>query len=299
MTIPLEHLRDADIEGMKVGDERKLNHSDCPMGVDHKGRLNVLRKSDLMWLVYCYNCGDGNAVFYKALIPNSRSVLATLETHFGKGVHTIEDVMVCETGKNRLPDDFTREGEKWDVWAHERLWKHFTNASEMTAPPYYWGFSPSRNQLITPLYNEVGEEIGYQARLAPGSKPKCITTYYTGGNGKPLFYNGRLSRLVIVEDPLSAARLNLLGYSTMALLGTHMGDVATASLIRYLDTNGIPKMYVWLDGDAAGTEASRKVFVRLVSLRLSGKVVLRGSGSAEPKQIDNLGEEMKEWISRS
>jgi len=299
--IPRAHLDGYPVFDMEVEEERKFNHRECPSGADHRGRLSVLRKAPNLWLVYCYNCGDGNAMSLKCSPHDKESVLQQLVAQYAPEAPIIEDVMVNTTRIKELPKDmFTGSGEKWDVWAHERLWEFNTNASTVIRPPYYWGFSPSMNQLITPIYGTNGEELGYQARQAPGVKPKCITTYYEGNNGKPLFYIGKGKSLFIVEDPISALRINVsCDHHVMALLGTHFGDVATGELIKAVSWYGIENIVIWFDDDNAGKEASFKVFRRVSKLFLSPRTKVETYTYLEPKQVVDLKGHLEAWTSRS
>lgn len=283
---------------MAIGESRQFDHRDCPSGVDHRGRLSVLRKDHGLWLVYCYNCGDGNAIFLRDNVVRAEDVLSQLERHFVKVVEVVDDI-VLTTKRNELPPDATDNPIEWDAWAHERCWNHNTRPSEMVRAPYFWKFSPARNQIIMPLHNVSGESTGYQARLAPAMKPKCITTYYEGHEGAPLYYRANQSNIVfIVEDPLSAARLHLeADMNVMALLGTHLSDTATVALIHLVNWQAIEDIHIWLDDDAAGKEASHKVYQRIAKL-FSGnrRIKVKTHTYIEPKQIQLLREKVKEWI---
>lgn len=303
--IPREHLDGYPVLEMAVGESRNFDHNQCPAGADHRGRLSVLRKANNLWLVYCYNCGDGNALRVagsggEANTEWTKNVLDMLTEHLRPDTPIIEDVMVNTTKYGSLPEDVVVNGEKWDVWAHERLWASHTNVGMVTAPPYNWCFSPSRNQIIMPIYGPDREEWGYQARQAPGIKPKCITTYYQGHNGKPLYYKGVGPWLFIVEDPISAMRINhCCEHHSVALLGTHLNETALVDIIKAVNWYGISNIAVWFDDDAAGKEASHKAYYRLAKMFYPPHCKVRTYTYLEPKQIVDLKGHVEEWTSRS
>lgn len=301
--IPLEHLDPELLFEMEVGQSKSFNHSSCPAGPDHRGRLSVLRKAANLWLVYCYNCGEGNALRMKGGAGVStewtKSVLDMLTEHLAPDEPIIPDEMVGTTRGNSLPVDITYNTIEWDSWAHERLWKFHTNAGKVRNAPYGWGFLPSRNQLITPIVGVEGLLYGYQARQAPDTKPKCITTYFEGHKGKPLFYRGASNILFIVEDPLSALRIHLCcGHHALSLLGTHLSDTALVDLLNIIKAHAIERVMIWFDDDTAGKEASHKVFYRLAKL-LRDPVKVSTHTYLEPKQIIDLKGHVDAWTSRS
>ena len=265
--IPQSYLRTLSLGNMAVGEQLKFNHAECPAGVDHRGRLYVLRKEPRLWLAYCHNCGEGGAVStdsHGGLWAETDTVLKSLENYF-KGSQEIKDTMTLVSTKLALPADCTFATIAWDAWAHERLWEHFTNGTQVIAPPYRWSFSPSLNQLITPINREGEALCGYQARCSPDRKPKCITTYSPNNKGEPLFYIGKQwPTLFIVEDPLSALRIHQdRDASVMALLGTHLNEVAFVSLLRFVERHGINQIVIWMDDDEAGMKAAHLIFMRV------------------------------------
>ena len=267
--IPQSDLNALPLVDMAIGEQRKFDHVECPAGVDHKGRLYILRKEARLWLAYCHNCGEGGAVSTNkrgSIWETPTNVLKSLEKHYAEAP-LVEDAMTLVSKRAKLPADCTYITEAWDAWAHERLWSAFTTASIVSQPPYEWAFSPSLNQLITPIMGVDGGVVlqGYQARCSPNRKPKCITTYFEGFKGAPLFYKGKAGApLFIVEDPLSALRIhNVRSNNVMALLGTHMGDVAMAVLLRVINWYGIGQVVIWMDNDDAGKKASHQVFNRV------------------------------------
>jgi hypothetical protein len=191
-------------------------------------------------------------------------VLNSLVKHF-QDAHEVDDTLTLVTRKHELPADISRSPAGWDTWAHERLWRHYTTASAVIEPPYSWVFSPSLNQIITPIIGVDGATKGYQARCAPGRKPKAITTFFEGHKGEPLFYKGASTEpLVIVEDPLSALRLHQdRQINAFALLGTHLSDVALTNLVRVVNWYGLGNVRVWMDADEAGKKAAGLIFERV------------------------------------
>jgi len=264
--IPKAHLSHLPLDSMKVGEQQKFNHDECPAGVDTRHRLYVLRKEHNLWLAYCHNCSQGNA-FAVGVKPTETSEVMNRLLKFYEGETVLPEEMTLTRRDIQLPDDYTTSYHAFPAWVHDRLWSCHTTLDPLVIKPYHWGYSPSRDQLIIPIFTPPGssEVVGFQARLKPGEKPKCITTYHPDHKGEPILYEDDISTvLVLVEDPLSAARIHgELGYSTVALLGTHLNDVALTEILRRTTWKPTNTIVIWMDDDTPGKEASFKIYHRL------------------------------------
>lgn len=285
--IQRETLEALPIGGMKVGEQGNWNHSDCPAGIDTRRRLYIKRKDNRLWVAFCHNCGESGALKSGVLIPTMADL-----------AHQLRDVVVIKPddpntstfempGAVTLPDDFTQDPSFLDTWVLRRLWDNHSTVE--VAVKHGWGFSPSRNQMITPIYHKDGNMGGYQARNAPGILPKCITTYAQGHKGYPLFYRRLESNiLIIVEDPLSAMRLHEETFVTsVALLGTHLNAHALSQIIHYVKQEDVKHITIWMDADIPGKVAGVKIHKELRSL-FGKDVNILVSAQPEPKLIEHL-----------
>jgi hypothetical protein len=269
------------------GDMIHVNHNECPAGRDTKRRLYI-KNTGTKLLVYCHNCQGWDV---QNIVSNSK---------FRAWVGPADDADVQDFIKNhdndahdteaQLPDDVTNvkfpdECVKWLV------------SSGITAPDvdtYNITYSPSYDRVILPVYNSSGDLIYWQARSCNGKEPKYLNIK---GHPKPLFILGNptiAKRVIIVEDILSAIRLNkwddsvgkgdnsIVGSSLIiALLGTKV-DVSTL-------LNQIPDMseaiYVWLDEDEPGRKAALALKNNLQLLYHSSNKVVYNVGAPQPKKI--------------
>lgn len=291
--IPRSDLLDLPITEIKVGEQGRFNHTNCTAGMDTRGRLYVLHKDNNLWLAYCHNCGETGVLKSGVLMPDMRDIVHQLKDTIYKRDLVADRVVIEQTtAVVQMPDD-ANSGATWDEWAVSRMWQHHTTREIALGMPYAWSFSPSRNQIITPITNRFDCWIGYQARNAPGMTPKSITIYAEGQKGQPLFYNyarpdGRRI-LVIVEDPLSAMRIhNECSVYSCALLGTHLSDVAIQELLRLVDEHEIERILIWMDADSAGSSARLKIYKQLVNLFNPAKVSIGWVGGTEAKQLKDL-----------
>ena len=145
---------------------------------------------------------------------------------------------VYEERAIRIPQDATPQvastpGGTW-------LAQYGITALEIQRYRMLW--SPSRQQLIFPLYNKNGDLVAYQGRnFKPDSKGK----YFSQGKIHDLLYfcGKKSSPIILVEDLLSAIKIGRLGVA-MPLFGS---EASTALLMRLKDH--CQAIIVWLDSD--------------------------------------------------
>lgn len=137
----------------------------------------------------------------------------------------------------KLPEDCT---EQIDKIALKWLDKYDIHAAERSRYRMLW--SPSKQQLIFPLFDKSQELIAYQGRnFAPDSKIK----YKSQGKIHDVLYfcGKKASPIILVEDLLSAIKIGRIGVA-MPLFGS---EASTPLLMRLkAHCNSI---IVWLDSD--------------------------------------------------
>jgi DNA primase len=101
------------------------------------------------------------------------------------------------------------------------------------------------------------------------TKTKMHYSYHVGAN----MTNG----IILTEDLLSAIKLNRLGYSTMALLGTKLHSEALNEILR----KRYKRVLIWLDDDAAGHKAAQDIFKELAPVIVETRV----QAYTQPKEV--------------
>lgn len=115
--------------------------------------------------------------------------------------------------------------------------------------PDTWCWSGSR--LMMPIRGPLHEHRGWIGRALDDRKPKVLT-YREAVDCAFIHWAGDRARqtIVVVEDIPSAERLARLHYRGVALLGTHMDDLAQREIVGEALRNDV-RVLVALDRDAA------------------------------------------------
>jgi len=134
--------------------------------------------------------------------------------------------------------------------ALEWLFKYFI--FEDTIRKYKIGYIPAKHRIILPLFDRDGNLCYYVTRaLIPGD-----VKYLTPPNAKKPLYtieNSRNQALVLVEDFISTIRIGK-NYNVAFLQGTSL----SRELLKHI-ADKYTHVVTWLDSDAAGQGAARKI----------------------------------------
>lgn len=279
-----------------------VNHQDCPAGVDTKRRLYATPTEDGSGvLFYCHHCqGKGiyRIVKYTSHFSDGR-VDKTLVQPTGRttfydksksGVTLADLVSWYETGHYTpltmyAPADI-KEGydNSATILSLAEVWKTLTkrdcygikikendmyidrDGKPVTGDYYY--------RIMLPVIQD-GSVTGLWIRNHPFSKNKVAVF---GSAKKILFDTDEKERvLVIVEDPISAIKLDCLGVPAYSLGGLDMTAGEVIKLRALYD-----RIVVWLDNDTASDNVI-DVIVR--TLQLAGVTkVQRIESLPEPKK---------------
>ena len=133
---------------------------------------------------------------------------------------------------------------------------------------YKIGYSSFFHRIVIPIYNPHKDnklEAVHLRSIDPNDKPKYINL---GTPDKDLiFYSsmpiGYIRGYIIVEDVMSAIKLSMAGFNSVALNGSNITDVQAYRLAN----NGESRIFVWLDGDEAGKKGAKQV---IKQMRLQG-----------------------------
>lgn len=220
-----------------------INHDNCPAGRDTKRRLYI-KNDGTKYLVYCHNCQGWDVVTYDASADGKYKV-----GHNTPDLSSLLDQSDGYDASPRLPDDVTFVTTNWPKECLS--WLAQNNIIESDIQRYGICYSPSYDRVILPVYNKDNELIYWQARDCNGKDPKYLNIK---GCPKPLFViepTRTISRVVIVEDILSAIvfakSANGHDSRVVALLGT---KVESSTISHYIED--VQHVYIWLDEDRAG-----------------------------------------------
>ena len=253
---------------LKLGEEKKYNHSGCKAGVDTKSRLYIKRVVGGR-LAYCHHCNEHG--FARDLTSDGRVLRKWL---FGKD--------------EKEPTTVSRVTKLTDFELHSIASPHIVSWMSKyklnLADDMYFKESVG-GDLILKTYNIHGEFAGFQCRSFNPRKPKYTTHLSGTTNGScAWFYSSaeHFNEVFITEDFSSAYRINRdTGYTAVALLRTTMD---TLSLVDLLD-KAPKKIVIWLDPDEAGMNGAKKLTekIRVFSTDVE---VIHAHSPKEPKDCE-------------
>lgn len=234
----------ADIDELEENQTIHIHH--CKDG-HNNDRLYVTNKGEAT-LFYCHHCSKrgslrNNRATYKRHVRSSGT-----SKYYHQSVHMPSDI-------NTSPRTWPVEALKWPLTA--RL--SFTDMETLGL-----AYSPRINRVCVPV-TFAGEYRGFIARRIEGDGPKYLARYRQDDKDNFIYARCPYDKqtVVIVEDVLSAAKLEKAGYNAVALLGTHISD----SLISFL--SNYSSYVVWLDDDNPD--------VKLKQVKLKDKLALFGN----------------------
>lgn len=254
-----------------------VNHENCSAGVDVKRRLYIKRTGDGVLLAYCHHCGEAGV--YRE--GKTKVSLKTLTEQLEQAAKREGDTRISLlTGCPLLPPDVDFNVAYWPTWARDWLMSYGITGAEQCN--HNIAYSKELDRVIIPTYNLKGQLVFWQGRAAPGAAPKYITKQ---GLNKPVTIVGsRINKnIFVVEDMLSAIKIGRYA-PAIPLLGT---TTHLKSLVDLLNTGGYQNVFIYLDPDPAGMEASVMLHKDLRTL-LSTSIEVRNitlSELVQPKEM--------------
>ena len=206
---------------MQTGSKRKFQH--C----GNSAAANVW-KTQFGIGFHCYRCKESD--FEKFGV---RSVAEVLEAR------AAFDTLSART--TRIPSNAVRLDEP-SVPAEARVWVLRAGLSpEEATERYGFAYHSDTRRVFIP--------IGDKTVLARAVFREDVPKYKLFGLMDGLLYHltGTQTPLVLVEDVLSAIKVNKAGYSSCAILGTSISPETLATLSAIA-----PDIVIWLDPDKAG-----------------------------------------------
>jgi len=221
----------------------------------------LVSHSEKGYSCHCFRCSEPES---HKFIPHGTRSIAEIQRHK-------KELSETKGKPPYLPGDFTLDIPVQYAW----FLKY--GISMHYARKFQLGYSEFFHRIIIPIFNCGRLQAVHMRAINPDDKPKYLNL------GKPepdlLFWaNGTDTKdlIIIVEDVLSAIKINLSGYNAVALNGSSITDVQA---LRLTSTTG--KRIVWLDNDDAGLKGRRQV---VTQLKLQGtKSVYYISSHQDPK----------------
>lgn len=244
-----KELQDA-IRLYAAGDEfdpDRINYTDCP-ACGRARKLMVVRTDDGRPFYRCFAATCGVEGFVDGAYTPPRSGEKTAPV---RRTYALEDLVFTRIA----PRTYDGMCARWG-WLAARAARDYA--------AYHWRWSETRQRVAFPHYGPNGLARAYVLRSLGQAKNKAVLL--------PLRAQGPLTGwmqaerlqsvrpLVVVEDPISAARLHLGGASALCLGGTTLTDDACTELVDYGGRN-YTEVHVALDADATrrGLELVRRL----------------------------------------
>lgn len=305
----LFELAVSSVVGHELNETIHFNHPNCPAGMDTKKRLYATPTEDGTGvLFYCHHCQGRGVYRVKKYTPprglnidklgfDPDNVVTPLPST--KKLTPADLADVYRTGGQFPPPNtpsaiVTTNGNAYMLACLTDVWETFKardfyglrlrektsyvdrERKTVYALPYY--------QLFLPTF-EDGVLTGLWMRNHPNSINKVIVW----GSAKKILYDYQEKErfLVVVEDPISAIKLDCLGVPAYSLGGLDMTAGEVIKLRALYD-----RVVVWLDNDSA---SDKVVDVIVRTLQLAGHRKVQTVRSApEPKKCD--AERIKEEL---
>jgi hypothetical protein len=250
-------------------EQYRLNHEGCPAGEDVRSRLYCKITEDRrLLLVHCFNCGKSGAVKYSAGIgkPSTgtwEDVTHTAQEAAFKAVSMNYEAMAPLNDKDeeQWPLQYFREGD-----GRFEFLEYFSEQFRQT------------EGTVILRRGEPPNVIGYDIRvLSPKGFKRVIHPEHIKESQILVYAIKQNKTAVVCEDPISAMKCAIAGYTGVALCGNNLGQTDAFKIgILY------EKIVVWLDNDGAIVKANAEEATE--RLRLYNDAVRIERVSSDPKK---------------
>lgn len=216
---------------MSVG--QRVRYDYCPFcGERVRGKGFVVTRTKTGFFLWCFRCHAHRHLTRDGIsLSGIRRYLKARENSHGTEEQTLLHNVVS------LPSDFTV-----DIPLAGKLWLTKGGVTDEEIKKYRFGYSPSLDRVILPVWGEEGllywqgraltQQEGVPKYLNVTSKRRCV--YFV--------VNVNSDTTVLVEDILSALAVAKAGANSLALLGSSIN----IGVHEFIKTN---KVRVWLDPD--------------------------------------------------
>lgn len=234
-------------KSLPIGGSKKVEH-DCGEGLPL-----VVFHNENVYGRYCHRCGKLPPVFKE---------LPTLAERAEKAAQSknADDVVAAD---RRPPMPAVFDPALWPKEARLWLFKAGLSIPEITSGGFY--YHESTRRVVIPVVAR-GSLIYWQARRIFGSAAAKYLSMPGGRkNAIPVFGSGH--GIVLVEDLLSAYKIQTAGFRSLCLMGTSL----LPQLWEYLLHE--PEISIWLDPDKAGRTATTEVRNALALVGKSCRII--------------------------
>jgi len=263
------------MEGKPRGTEFNNDHGDCSAGEDNRSRLYYKVTDDgKMLLAHCFNCGCSGAVRINAPVAGvvdtesaaverstALSQYETDEKLWGRAEPVNKTVPIDEWPMKYFAD--SKNG-----------WPEFALAD-------CFGIRATGGWVVIPRgWGDDNVITGFDCRVRSDSHKEYTRNIHPDYKDltKILIYNTSNSNIAIIcEDPISAIKVCLAGYSGVALCGTHLSGDDAFKLGMLYDT-----IVMWLDNDKP--EVIAKANDNANKLKLYNNKVYINYADTDPKK---------------
>ena len=187
----------------------------------------MIRRTHDGVLAVCYRCG---AKGFHSGKPAKRFFKVDVEKHYKT--------------RGNLPSDCTEDYMDWPVEAKQMILKTKVSLADIKGTGIY--YSPSLRRLLFAVSNH-GDHIGFTSKAVfPDDERRYLSILRDNKRGYEVSLGARHREyIVVVEDKLSAVRLNTLGYDTLCLFGTELSVTAA----MYVSNMHKGEALIMLDND--------------------------------------------------
>ena len=161
-----------------------------------------------------------------------------------------------------LPEPCVHDPREWPLLARVWLYKAGLGAPEIARLGAY--YHPDTDRVVLPVL-EAGEVVFWQARSVTGRLPKYLSPPVGKDTLLPRY--GSSTTITLTEDLLSAFKVGLVA-EAWSLMGTHANPRLLAALLERK-----APVAIWLDPDAAGRHAAKKVHSTLTAYGIAARIV--------------------------
>lgn len=252
-------------QALHEGGKAQIAHS-CGSG----RKLLIEHKPD-GFAAWCYRCSEpGWAPKPRPSLSERIAALSREREQDARLVADIRPPMPAEFNPKEWPDEAK-------VW----LYKAGIDNDWIEELGFY--YNEASRRVVMPVLDDRGTLKFWQARGFDPRRPKYLSPAL-GQDSKPLYKAGAGSgeTLVLTEDILSAVRVGQVA-SGWSLLGTSLNAGQEREVVDFKPE----RVLVWLDPDAAGVKARRKLVPRLRALGLNAKAV-RSNKDPKDFNIDEI-----------
>lgn len=217
---------------MYVG--QRIRYDDCPFcGEKVRGKGFVVTRTKNGFFLWCFRCHAHRHLTRDGLSLSSvkRYMKARDNSHETTEETTVQHSIVT------LPPDFTTE-----IPTAGLMWLRKGNVTDEEIRSYRFGYSPSLDRVILPVWGDEGLLYWQGRALKPGGRTPKYINVTTKRKSVYFVVQQNSDTTVLVEDILSALAVARAGGNAIALLGSHVA----AGVREFIKTR---KVRVWLDPD--------------------------------------------------